>query len=590
MTTDRRPLDIVRDAMKAWREGDLEHALSFCAEDVVWRILVDEDEATPASFVRGRESIRKRLLDLGTHFQYLAFEVRTITGKDDYVQAGCDVVSRYKPTGEVFYGTVRLVYQVRDGLIRGMQEYYDAPLLEAFKRYAASIPAPTIMSREDHRRASESLAVTRRGIEAWAAGDTNGTFATFSNDILHIVHGDPDAIPFSGLAMGRAAVSARLSSLREMFTYDYFKVLDYRVLEPDLVRVRCALSVRLDGVNESYEGTMRLIIRVEDGRITEIDETHDAPLIEAYMRFANAAARQALEAVADPAGAARAVEPLEIVRRGLDAWIAGDAEGTVAVMDERCVFVQHVPPDVTEFASAACGPQEILDRLALLRSNFEIAEYRVLSLEAMGSLVRAICRVELVARSNGEHFAGQLRLEIGVGDNRVTRIDEYHDMTLLEAYVRLAQSRDEAEASNPEIVAHATRICQLYEAGAIETALREFPVDAVYRMHISTDVFPFARDVTGPEGLRAFLGELSNVLQHSSWRALSITQTGPGEVRARCCSTSRGVTTGHELTTTYTLVFRYRGGKLVRLDEYHDTGMIEAYLRLLGRPPPGASA
>ncbi len=584
MPIDTLAVARVRYAIEAWQSADLDGVLTYIADDANWRILVYDDAVTPASFVRGRDNIRTRLHDLRRHFDYLVFDVRSIRGDGETVRVSCDVVVRYTLTGEFFYGTIRLVVQVTDGLITGIQEYYDAPLLEAFMRYAASQPPPKVMSRDDHRRASESLALAQHGVESWAAGDTNGTFETFSNDIVHIVHGDPDALPFSGLARGLRAVTARLSGVREIFTYDYFKVLDYRVLEPDLVRVRCALSVRLDGVKESYEGTMRLIIRVKDGKIIEIDETHDAPLIEAYMRFANATARQAWEAVADPAGAARAVEPLEIVRRGLDAWIAGDAEGTVAVMDERCVFVQHVPPNVTEFASAACGPQEILDRLALLRSKFEIAEYRVLSLEAMGSLVRAICQVELVARSNGEHFAGQLRLEIAVGDNGVTRIDEYHDQPLIAAYALLAApASSNAFEPDPQIVAHATYICRCYEEGAFADALNAFPDDAVYQIHISQEAFPFPCEARGPAEMAAFLENLNSLMQHLSWKAVSIQQVGAEEVRARCASTSRGRTTGEELSTTYTLVFSYRQGKLARIDEYHDTGMLEAYGRLLSR-------
>jgi len=115
-----RPLDVVRACFEAWRAGGFERALSYYAEDVVWRT-----GGVDSTVFHGREGVAR-----GAEEWIGAFTGYWLDA-EDLIEVGDCVVLLFreggvgKASGVQVYEELALVFPVRVGLIVSAQRFAD---------------------------------------------------------------------------------------------------------------------------------------------------------------------------------------------------------------------------------------------------------------------------------------------------------------------------------------------------------------------------------------------------------------------------------------------------------------------------------
>jgi ketosteroid isomerase-like protein len=133
------PVAVVRAVLTAWSTNDIESTLAHFAEDGIWIVHVDQAVLPLAGKVQGIAAIEKRLEDLVACFEYLLFRPMEVVAQGEQVRARVEIMVQHRASGEVFSGRLRLQIDVREGKLAVIEEFHDAPLLEAFMRFVNSL-------------------------------------------------------------------------------------------------------------------------------------------------------------------------------------------------------------------------------------------------------------------------------------------------------------------------------------------------------------------------------------------------------------------------------------------------------------------
>jgi ketosteroid isomerase-like protein len=128
------PEGIVEAFYRAWLVRDVEAALAYCDD----RIRVAQHFSDPAlpftGETVGTADFRARLLLVARSWEFLSSDpVHSLVGPET-IKSHCPFVIRHLATGEVFDGTFRHLWGVRDGRIIALDEYIDIARLKAFLR------------------------------------------------------------------------------------------------------------------------------------------------------------------------------------------------------------------------------------------------------------------------------------------------------------------------------------------------------------------------------------------------------------------------------------------------------------------------
>lgn len=136
---------------------------------------------------------------------------------------------------------------------------------------------------------SDPATVVDAFYQAWLVRDVDTAMAYCHEDVMLAQHVSTDVLPFAGTTIGKGRLEDRM---RLAFRDWHFDKAQHTILGIDggTVRTTCAFSTRHLASGEILEGRMRHVFEVEDGRIRHIDEYHDAPMLEAFVRLAAAAA------------------------------------------------------------------------------------------------------------------------------------------------------------------------------------------------------------------------------------------------------------------------------------------------------------
>lgn len=124
-----------RQAVSAWVDRDLEATLSFISDDVV-HVLQTDAACGPAAALSttGKAGLRDRLEAILDAFYCAAMVTDVLKVDGTKARASLKIIYIHVATGERLVTKLRLYVEVRDGLIRHMEEYHDAAYLEAFLR------------------------------------------------------------------------------------------------------------------------------------------------------------------------------------------------------------------------------------------------------------------------------------------------------------------------------------------------------------------------------------------------------------------------------------------------------------------------
>ena len=114
--------------------------------------------------------------------------------------------------------------------------------------------------------------------------------AYFADDAVFLEHLPAETIPYAGRTLDKAAIAERLAFMYASWELVRVEPLNFLV-EGEQVTSQMAFVFRFKATGNLFEGRIRHVFRVVDGRIARLDEYLDAALLEAFMRL-NAAAMQ----------------------------------------------------------------------------------------------------------------------------------------------------------------------------------------------------------------------------------------------------------------------------------------------------------
>lgn len=122
-------------------------------------------------------------------------------------------------------------------------------------------------------------------------------------------------------------------------------------------------------------------------------------------------------------------------------WAAQDVDLTVSMFAEDIVYQLYVSRCSKPFGIERIGLEAMRAMLFDLLADFDYVNYASDILEAAGGVVRIQSRYRMRHRASGEELAGSKRFVCTVRGGLFTRIHEYHDAVLVEAFLELAKWR-----------------------------------------------------------------------------------------------------------------------------------------------------
>jgi len=118
-----------------------------------------------------------------------------------------------------------------------------------------------------------------------------------------------------------------------------------------------------------------------------------------------------------------------------------------------------------------------------------------------------------------------------------------------------------------------------WSAQDVEMTLRHFDEDISYALYISETALPFAGETRGKANIANILYSLLaqfDYLKHEP----TIVGVDGDTVRVQVQFVYHHRETGGNLSGSKRLVFKLRNDAIVRVEEYHDAAMVEAFMRL----------
>ena len=129
-----------------------------------------------------------------------------------------------------------------------------------------------------------------------------------------------------------------------------------------------------------------------------------------------------------------------VVETTYAAWAARDLPGTLAAMADDCVYALHVPTSVVPYGGVHRGKAAISACLQAILADYGFLAYAVDKLVVDGEVARAQIIYYYRHTDSGQQIDGRFRHVWRVTDGRVTRIDEYHDVARLEAFLAMVHA------------------------------------------------------------------------------------------------------------------------------------------------------
>jgi ketosteroid isomerase-like protein len=134
---------------------------------------------------------------------------------------------------------------------------------------------------------SDAEATVEGVYRAWMLRDRDAMLAYFTDDAILAQHISTDVLPFAGTTIGKGRLSDRIDMVFRDWDFEEIKLATLTI-EGDHVRCHVDFRFRYKPTGDVLDGRMRYVFHVEGGRIVHLDEYHDAPMIEAFMRLTQA--------------------------------------------------------------------------------------------------------------------------------------------------------------------------------------------------------------------------------------------------------------------------------------------------------------
>lgn len=127
----------------------------------------------------------------------------------------------------------------------------------------------------------------------------------------------------------------------------------------------------------------------------------------------------------------------DLARAHWDAWSRQDVAGSLALFSDDAVFAMYVPEHVLPFGGETKGKAAASDRGKMIIQQFEIVTYRGEVTGIDGDKVRGHVDYCFRHRATGEEIDSSMRHVMTVRDGLICRLEEYHDVAKIAAFMRL---------------------------------------------------------------------------------------------------------------------------------------------------------
>lgn len=129
--------------------------------------------------------------------------------------------------------------------------------------------------------------------------------------------------------------------------------------------------------------------------------------------------------------------PADIARAMWGAWQVRDKAATLALLTDDIVFALFVPQEVLPFGGETTGKASVSDRLQTILDQFDTLMYEGKVTRTQGETVYGRIAYQFRHKVTGETIDGVMRQVIVVCDGLIARLNEYHDIELVRAFMRL---------------------------------------------------------------------------------------------------------------------------------------------------------
>jgi ketosteroid isomerase-like protein len=138
-----------------------------------------------------------------------------------------------------------------------------------------------------------------------------------------------------------------------------------------------------------------------------------------------------------------------VVGSFLACWSVQDVEMTVAHVHEDFVYALYVSDTALPYGGETRGKENVRAVLYAILAEFDYLRYDPEIISVEGDVVRVAVAFTYHHRRTGENLSGTKRMVFQLADGLVARIDEYHDAAKVEAFMRLAAQRTQADEVAP---------------------------------------------------------------------------------------------------------------------------------------------
>lgn len=122
---------------EAWSRQDLDAALGFVRDDILYSMFIPQDIVPFGGETRGKPAMADRMRTILDQFEMVMFETILFRSHGEIEHTRISYGFTHRQTGETLNGVMRLVTKVDDGLIYDLKEFHDLEKIRAFMRLIA---------------------------------------------------------------------------------------------------------------------------------------------------------------------------------------------------------------------------------------------------------------------------------------------------------------------------------------------------------------------------------------------------------------------------------------------------------------------
>lgn len=135
-------------------------------------------------------------------------------------------------------------------------------------------------------------------------------------------------------------------------------------------------------------------------------------------------------------------------------WAVQDVEMTISTFAEDIIYQLYACRSARVIVIERCGRESVRDMLYDVLADFDYDSCQYDILQADNGVVRVQSRYVMRHRASGEVLAGSKRFVCAVKNGLFTRVHEYTDAALVEAFFKLAKWRLQEDGSSASIRTH----------------------------------------------------------------------------------------------------------------------------------------